>query len=376
MVWLSLIGVAVGTTCAGSVVHVPNRSSSIARVDLVKLTRLHWIRVITLCAFAATQLMRAEPLVRSAGGYLAVLISAGGDLRRASLASSVEAAQTALDASGALSGVTNYVLFAGHISLFTGALLWKLGRQRLAILPVLISAAYGVLSLQRSSFVMAILLFGTTIVSLPCLKSQNGQNEQTLLATSARRKRGIWQSVTICSTGIVAVLLPLYWRNVGTRNATGLDSLGQYFVSGIMGLNARNTWNSAWNPPPGNEFATVGPDPGFGAYTFGNIFSVLNRLGLDVPTAPNFYDYYYVQVWGQRFATNTGTSIVDFYYDFGMFGILAAFVLLSFGGTALQMHGKKGDLRKIVHSSYSSWRSPGPFSVVPYSTMFAMPSRA
>lgn len=336
MVWIALAGVIIGTVVvSGTAARDDGRPPVLVNVQ--RLLKWHRVGLVLLLGYVALQLVKSRSLVEQAGGWIAVISTAGGDVRRASLASSIQATNSALDGGAALGGALNYVLFAGHITAFTGALLWKLRINRsLAVLPIILVAIYGVLSLQRTSLMMTMLLFVMALTAMP----DRLESTAPPLRKRPPSKYGAPQVAAGLVVAGAGILIPLYSRNVGTKNATGFDSLLQYFVSGVLGLNARNTYNPAWHAPViANE---VAPDPGYGSYTLTNIFGVANRLGLPVPVAPNFYDYYYVSFGGARFATNTGTSIVDFYYDFGFVGIGVAFLVLAAAGTYFQRRARRG----------------------------------
>jgi len=136
-----------------------------------------------------------------------------------------------------------------------------------------------------------------------------------------------------------ALFYPLAVRNRGTSNAIGLDSVAQYLVSGILGLNARNVVNPSLAPAaadiPNGELA-------LGSYTFSNTFNVLNRLGLDIQVAPIFFDFYRVKLADSIYVTNTGTSIIDFFLDFGWPGIFLGFFLLALSASITQQYIRYG----------------------------------
>ena len=341
MIWLALMGVVLGCILGALLGAFPSSAERLADyetdINFSHLVRWHWLLTFALGGYGALQLFKARALISGVGGWGAIFSSAGGDFRSAQLAQSAEASQTSLDSSGALIGVAGYVLFLGHASLITGAILWRTGRPSIALVPLGVSAAFSILTLQRTSFVMAALLFAVLVLLLGSRTS--GLRVQTPGVGSPRSgKQTFVPTLIVLGLTAVAVLLPLQLRNVRSGNATGLMSLFQYLLSGILGLSARDGLNPNWSPPPADGFVSAGPAPGYGSYSFTGLFRVLHQLGVPVPVAPNAYDYYTVAISGAGYwtNTNTATSIYDFRLDFGFVGIFVLFFALSFVATVLQ----------------------------------------
>jgi hypothetical protein len=151
----------------------------------------------------------------------------------------------------------------------------------------------------------------------------------------------------------VAVLLPLQLKSVGTKNATGLTSLFQYLLAGILGLSARDQFNPDWTPPAADGFLSAGPAPGYGTYTFTGLFRALHGLGMPVEVGANAYEYYTVTIGGVQYSTNTLTSIGDFRLDFGFIGVFVMFFVLSVAATMLQMRqGRNSALYAVPVTAY------------------------
>jgi oligosaccharide repeat unit polymerase len=339
MIWLALVGVGFGCILGAMLGAFASRDKQPAdyqtEVDIGRVVRWHWLLTFALAGYGSLQLYKARALISGVGGWSAIFSSAGGDFRTAQLNQSALAAQTVLDSSGALIGVAGYLLFLGNASLVTGAILWRTGRPYVALLPLLVSALFTLLTLQRASFVMAVLLFATCVSLFASRESGIGAG--VAAARSPRRvKPTLAPTVVVLVFTAVAVLLPLQLRNVGSKNATGLTSLFQYLLGGILGLSARDQLNPNWSPPAADGFVSAGAAPGYGSYTFSGLFRVLHQLGAPVPVGPNGYENYTVAVSGVRYWTNIGTSIYDFRLDFGFFGILVVFFVLAFLATLLQ----------------------------------------
>ncbi|MHC1560616.1 O-antigen polymerase [Actinomycetospora sp. C-140] len=290
------------------------------RVAQVKVrSALYWhvALCVLLTFYGAFQLYSSRAIISRLGGVGGIVSGGGDEFRRQQIASAVDGAQAAIGSGNVAVGLLGYVLFLGHASLFTGAILWIHGYRYISVLPIVISAAYSVFTVQRSSFVMSLLLFVATTLAL----------RRTRYVDVVKTTRsGIAPSVVLAVVGAVAIFVPLQLRNTGTANATGIESLIQYLGSGFLGLSSRTLYNPNWEPPPGLGLSSGGPPVGYGAYTFKNFFSLLQRFGMPVPEAPRTYDYYVVQLFDERYYTNVGTSILDLRYDFGLPG-LAVFSL-------------------------------------------------
>jgi oligosaccharide repeat unit polymerase len=205
--------------------------------------------------------------------------------------------------------------------------------------------------LQRSLFVMAALIFIVVALLLPS-RASGVLLETSRAGSPGQATRPVVPTLIVLSLAAVAILLPLQLRNVRGGNATGLASLFQYLLSGILGLGARDQQHPFWTPPPAYGAVGVGPAPGYGSYTFRGLFRVLDQLGVPVPVAPTFYDYYPVAVGDVSYWTNTGTSILDFRLDFGIVGVCVAFLVLSFTATVLQRQQPRNRLYALPITAY------------------------
>ncbi|MBO0896450.1 O-antigen polymerase [Arthrobacter sunyaminii] len=289
------------------------------------VARWHCAFTVALIAWSAIQVSNAWPLVKQMGG-LNVVFSAsggvGGEYKYQLTKSRLELVQGSFDSASALTGALGYLLFLGHIALFTGAILWVMGRKTVAVLPLIAIAGYSLFSLQRTSFFMAGLLFLSSVY----LVKKSG-----VVRNFARSKKRRVPIVTVGAVGLAAAVLlyPLQQRNAGTSNSTGLLSVGQYIVASISGLNARiDPVSSAVSMPLSDMPGSTAPFPGYGAYTFGGLFSILVRLGLPLSRAPQALDYHWVNLFGQSSTTNTGSFFLDLYLDFGMVGMIAVSFML------------------------------------------------
>ena len=300
-------------------------------VDSQRLKKLHYSFVIGLCGSVALQVYSNLSLIAMAGGFSKVLSFSGGTGDNYKAAQMQVRAQALADGVGSGSlvvSVVGYVLFFGNLSIFTGALLWKLNSRLLAAIPIGVSAVLSVLTVQRTSFMMAgLLLIGTLL----CLRSldmrariPDGRSAESISF------RNSFAAFVIALFGFVSIVVPTAARGVGSRGASVFQSLVEYFIASAAGLNAQTVYNSDWIPPINDQHSGFGPSFGFGSYTFTGLASILGRLGLPVPNAPHAYDFYPVYLWGSLFNTNTGSSFLDFIMDFRTPGLVMMSFLLGF----------------------------------------------
>lgn len=355
MIWVSFIAVSAGTLLGwftGPARPSPTVASRFNfNLSLGQFRRFHWIFVAALVAYGILQVYNMLPLVQQLGGWGVVLSSAGGDFKNAQMSSRAEITAGQFDTQSALLGAVGYVLFLGNLSLFTGAILWRAGGSKfVATIPLLIAAGYSLLSLQRTSFVMSLLIFAFSILLLRGTRTTLVLHAPDLPRAN-KRARNPLAILVLSFVGATAVLVPLQLRNAGTRNATGFDSLVQYLVAGVAGLDARNRVDALTSPVIGDGGTTIGASPGFGSYTFTGLFAILSRLGFEVPRAPHALDYYIVQFNGDSYATNIATSIGDFFMDFGWPGIVFGFFTLGVVSAVLSRAFVSGSISFLPFTS-------------------------
>lgn len=342
MVWVSLVSVILGTFVGwfltGDRTSWIRIATEARTLDRRRLIKLHWFTVVTYATYWAIQISALLPVVLRVGGWGAIFSSSGNAYRSASIQASIANAQETLASGSILSATIGYVLYAiGGLSLFTGALLWQRRTRVLAVMPLALAGGYSLLTLQRTTAIIVTIVFIVSVISIRWtgVTLVNGTKPPKLTAQSGRFSA---ISVFIASiVGLAAVIfIPLQLRTAGTTKASGLASLVQYFLGGLAGLNSRNTSNPNWLLPPGSTTASWAATNGWGAYTFHGIFSILNRLGLPVPTAPVNLDYYPVQFFGQSTITNVGTALTNAYLDAGWVGIAVLLIVLGIAGATFQ----------------------------------------
>lgn len=292
------------------------------KVEIVRVARFHKILSAGLAVYGIVQAIDAWPILQRLGGVQAIFspsAALGNEYKYQYSQDRLETTSAALDGSTFLTGSLGYILFLGHISLFTGAVLWRSGRRVLASVPLVVAAGYSLFSLQRTSFFMCFLIFATTVVYTKTLQVERG-----VVSPKKKTNRGSGRLAAVivgCVLLVPVLLYPIQQRNNATQNSTGLQSLAQYLLSSIAGLNQRIDPNFRIAAPPAEISGAVAPQEGWGAYSFTGLYTLLKRAGVPVPVAPHAFDYYSAEIFGLPFSTNTGTSFLNFYLDFGWVGV-------------------------------------------------------
>lgn len=311
------------------------------------LSRIHVSLLVLLVIGAVLQVHNVYPLVQQLGGFRSLWgnSGAGADLRV--LVLSERRAELA-DSTNWVSSVMTYVAAPGLLAPITGALVWKSRRFMLAVLPLVVVAVQAVVILERTSFMMALLMFLIALGLLRKVKVEFAGKPVTCEEKGTRKASRIIVVGIAIMGAVGALLLPLVARNAGTSRSTGWSSLAEYILSSIGGLNVRISEGTAFIPARDPITSEMGAYPGLGMYTFSGAFSVLRRLGLPISyRAPQSVDYSAITIFGQQFNTNTWTMLRELHMDFGSGGgfiaYAALFVLVGWAGhTAVS--GRVGSL--------------------------------
>lgn len=325
MVMVGFVAIAAGSLTGWIIVgKTPASRKSQEEVQTTRVGFFHKILTVVLAGYAVVQGVDAWPVLQRLGGIQAIFSSSsalGNEYKYQYSQDRLATTSSALDSASFVTGTLGYILFLGHLSLFTGAILWRSGRRLLASIPLILAAGYSLFSLQRTSFFMCFLIFVVTYIYSRRLDIGVVQKR------ASSRTTGKLAALVFAGVVLIPVLLyPIQQRNNTSHNSTGLESLAQYLLSSVAGLNARINSDLAIAAPPAQLSGEVAPTEGLGAYTFTGLFALMKRLGLPVPVAPHSLDYYSVEIFGAPFTTNTGTSFLDFYLDYGWTGV----VMMSF----------------------------------------------
>jgi len=328
MAALGIFGISVGAVTVAIIRPVARSAHHLYGLDDVPTSVVksrHRILVVILALFVTFDMWRQYPVFSSLGGFAGIWSSNGSSFRQQVSILRLDELNSDVNF---VQSVTGYLLFLGLGSLITGAILWRRGETLLAGLPLALLAVRSLLTLERTSFVIGAIVFAA------CVSILNTQDP--LRQQRSRRYRRFVPAVSILAVLGAVLLLPLTIRNKGTGNATGVQSLTQYIVSGLAGLNIKNMNGLEWALPYSPVTDVVGTQPGLGSYTFGGWFQIANRLGLSVPPPTGAKDFA-MAAWGNAgYATNILTSIGDFYLDFMLPGVFLLPIILASLATWLQ----------------------------------------
>lgn len=320
--------------------------SRIEPVNVSRLLRIHLVLFAALATHAAIQLQETLPLIQQFGGIQAILTSGDSAFRQATVNAAMGDLQSGLGTGGLRSAALNYGFFLlGMPSIYTGALLWKARHRIIGIAPVALSAAVAVVTLNRTSIMLSVLLFIFALIGL----------KWTDVEVSSSKKKPKKASPLASAVFGVAALGAIVWVFAAISSARGqTESEGgltglfsEYLVGGLAGLNARNA--SGWDWPP---LPAIGggydPSPGLGAYTFGGLWAVLHRLGFPVELARHHLDFTPVTLFGRQTETNVAGAIGEYYLDYRIFGIILLPFVIGFLTSAAQKWSKGSRLLTLV----------------------------
>lgn len=343
-VWFVILA-GSGALVVGSIVGYAirtDRVSKFARLDIDAVTRGHVILCVMYAVSLALSIYQLLPVIERAGGFSAVFGASnfGGAEGNAYRVMQIESAEQALisrasGVSGLMLGAANYIMFLGSLSFVSSGALWIYGRRMLAAAPLLLAAAYSLVSLQRTTFVVALLIAAGSAV----LHIHAGSRPKA----SRNRPRSFGKGIVslIALVVLAAVLLiPSALRASGTSQQSGLQSLFAYFVSGIAGLNTQfdDSGRSFYGLLDARSNLAARPELGLGSYTFKGAAGILNRLGVDLQIAPHNFEFWDVNILGITTATNVGSIYLALLLDWRLYG--AALFMFAVGVVFGLVHGK------------------------------------
>lgn len=345
--WLATIaGAFIGRVVpAPSVKRPEGGADTVISIDRLRLK--HRILVIVLATYVAFQFATMWPTIESVGGMSAIFDGGGDAYRRTVLDAALGKAQSGFGEGGILVAVITYILFiVGMSSIFTGAILWVARYRFAGIIPVALSSAISILTLQRTSVALSILLFafGVFAVRWSKVNLQQRPTKEGPPGTSAPGGSALPGVVA----GVVALgaaawfIIFLSGSRGGRADERGIiATLGDYLLGGLAGLNARNFQGEDWAPLPAVEGGSD-PSPGMGGYTFGGLWSVLARLGFPVTQTRYNLDYVPVNIFDERTIVNVAGATGEYYLDFRWAGIILISAALGLVTTLLQ--------RRVLHN--------------------------
>ncbi len=289
------------------------------RYDEERILRASKLAVAALGGYYALQLYSVLPIIRANGG-LGSIFSGGGFAYREALTSAAHAsAQTAFTQGSLPVAIAGYVLFLGHISLIWGPHIARAGHRVLGFSPLAIVALYSLVSVQRAAFLYPAAIFAAS-----------WYYDRKLYRRRVKATGTAARTAITAACLVVVVLGPVSARNPQLSTVEQVQQVGNYYLSGVAGLNQRLVDHE----PAG------GTVPGWGAWTFSGATSIVARLGVPVPTTAPDFSYVDIQNnWRTglgEFDSNIGTWLIYPWLDFGIIGLAAMAALL--GALAMGAH--------------------------------------
>ena len=339
LVWIATIATALGSTAGWAVTpRFRREASEPSSIDFSRLSKFHLIFIAIYAVQTASQIATLWPTIQSSGGWIVVISGGGNAYRNQTIESTLASAQNSMDASSVLFAIFGYIaFFFGMLSMFTGALMWYKGHRIVAVVPVGIAAIFSVLTLQRSTFVHYLIIFGVALIAvkLADIKVAPPVGRSTRGPSSRRAKRG---SAIVGTLALLAGAVSVLFATTQSRSAgtLGLESFRDYFLGGIIALESRIRINPEWAPPPAFDPGLENSALGLGAFSFNGLYSVLRRFGLPLPSAPSNLDFYPIEIFGTSMITNVATGLVEPVLDFGFLGVFIVPFLLAFILSAVQ----------------------------------------
>lgn len=345
LTWVMLL-VSTVATIAGTIVgriwpyRIVLSDSARSRISLDTLRSRHRLLTVVLSVYVVTQFLTMWPTIAAVGGLSAVLGGGGDAYRRTIMEDALAKAQTGFGEGGVLAAVLAYVLFVvGMSSLFTGALLWVAGYRLAAATPVVLFSLISILTLQRTSIVLSVLLFTFGVLAV---KWSGVKFECVDKRRRGSRISGVIAGIFAFAVAFGFILFLSESRGVRVEGRNVLLDLSEYLLGGLAGLNARNSQGVEWNALPAMS-GGLDPSPGMGGYTFSGLWSVLSRFGFPVtPTRFNL-DFTPVTFFGDATITNVTGAPGEYYLDFRWAGIVVISALVALVTTLLQRKILQGD---------------------------------
>lgn len=339
--WISLLlGAFLGWVFARGT----RRERKPLRIDIRRTLRFHVFFTVLFAIYVTIQVVNALPLIEQAGGFRAILTSGGNSYRVASLQQSLGQSQDAFEG-GVLNSIINYATFIpGTVATYTGAILWKAGRRFIAMSPIFLGGLLGLLTLQRTSIALVLLLFiiGIWMISLAdveiphAVARRSATNPRTSQPPRRSRVGAVIGAIGLLGIAGIFLQVTTQARSTDAGGSTFQSAIGEYLVGGVAGLNSRSAQGPDWAAVPSDIVGMMDPSPGMGGYTFTGLWTVLSRLGFPVETTRVNLDYTQVTLYGEPTVVNVVSALGEFYLDFRLFGVIALSFLLGLLGALLQ----------------------------------------
>ncbi|PRB08869.1 O-antigen polymerase [Microbacterium sp. MYb64] len=338
--WASLfVGAIVGWALGKN--RRPEVAAKPIVIDLRRTTRFHVLFTALLAVYLIIRFQSAWPLISAAGGWEAVLGTGANAYRSASLSLALSDSQEGLTG-GFLGPLINYGTFIpGMLATYTGAVLWRGHRRLLGITPVVLSGFLGLLTLQRTSIMIVLLLFIIAVWQLRLTGVEIATTHKDSSASDSKRPRtgrfaALVATIALLGAAGSFLFVTTTARTDQSRGSGFQASIGEYVVGGIAGINTRSANAGAWPLIPADIPGHFDPSPGLGGYTFTGLWTVLQRIGFPVSTTRVNLDFTQATMFGDATVTNVVSALGEFYLDFRMPGLVILSFLLGLGGAFFQ----------------------------------------
>ena len=340
----ALLLVGSGGFMVGSIVGVISGGRSPGgevRYEDSRLARMQRVLIVALAAYVVFESARVLPVLHTVGGIGAILGGgeAGGQYRHLLVSASIASSEADFSQGSFVLGLLGYLLFVlGTLSLVWGGYFVLKRRWLLAVTPLILNAVLSLVTLQRSSFVYSLALFGFSAAYFRRWRNQD--------RVRSRRHYAIY--AFLAAALVIVVVVPLSLRGPGVSKLTTVQSVTGYAISGVVALNAKVESDPLWRQPPVIDPGVSAPVPGLGVYTFHGLTTVLDRLHVPVPNSPANFDYAVVSIFGKPFYSNVFTWLIYFKYDLGWIGVALGPMLIALFAMRVDLAiMKRGSMRLV-----------------------------
>ncbi|MGO4601083.1 O-antigen polymerase [Terrabacter sp. 2YAF2] len=300
------------------------------KYDEDRFRKSYSILCLMLFAYVALQIAKVWPTLARSGGIQGILFGSDGlRFRQGYLSDRSLETQGGFSDGGFSIALLGYVLFVGAVALILAGYLAATGRWLSAMLPLLLMAAYGLILLERSTFLYAVSIFLFSFVYHRRLVSRT--------SSTSRAHDKVALGILVGLVATVAVV-PAALRAMGAvSDRNGQGSVVSYLYAGLAGLNgasfASDDFSAAHTGAASPLYfdrpeAVLDLQNGHGVWTFQGVYGIIERLGFSFEVPPGFS---YVRTGPQDGSiSNVYTFLIYPYYDWGFTGMLVFCLCLGF----------------------------------------------
>ncbi len=299
----------------------PAVGPSRARINLKRLARLQVVLTLALGVNLLLQFIRVLPAIRAAGGVLNLYSSGptGAIFRSEYLARAATLSLTPFSGGSALLGLANYASFIGWAAFLLGPLLLSLRRRLLGLMPLGMTAAYSLATLERYTFLYSASYFFFSVLAWRQVVPNAGDEMKEHAAT--RRRRPLAAVLVVLIGAPLLFYVPLTARSSGIGVKGALAAAGTYLVA-LLDVSSQIVGG------------TGGVDQnakGYGTWTFAGAVSILHRAGVPLDEKPQTFPFVSVSYGGPP-NQNAAPYFTYLWLDFGFLGIIIG--SLAFGAAS------------------------------------------